>query len=388
MGSGRPPRVALVVADSMGVGAMPDAEQYGDAGSDTLGHICEHHDVVMPNLAAMGLCSIRPLRGQADRGNSGAFGKMATAGAGKDTIAGHWEIAGCKVVEPFTTYYDGFPPALMAEFEEACAAGYLGNVAASGTEIIQRLGAEHQRTGHPIVYTSADSVFQVAAHEGVIPLWRLYAICEAAFEVVKKWGIARVIARPFVGVEGAYVRTENRRDIAVLPPRDTIVSVLERAGIPTCSVGKIKSIYGDRGFSQAIKAGNNTTIMQATIDAVREARGGLVFSNLVDFDMLYGHRRDPEGYARAIETFDRRLPELCDALGDDDLLVIVADHGNDPTAPGSDHTREYVPVLAWRRGIGRVDLGTRGTLSDAGATVAEWLGVVSPEGESFAGALR
>ncbi len=382
------PRTAcLVVADSMGVGAMPDADKYGDTGSDTLGHICERHPVAMPHLAAMGLCSIRPLHGQADLATSGAFGKMATRGLGKDTIAGHWEIAGCTVTEPFTTYYDGFPPELMAEFEEAAAVGWLGNVAASGTEIIQRLGDEHVATGKPIVYTSADSVFQVAAHEDVVPLWRLYAICEAAFEIVKRFGVARVIARPFVGTSGAYVRTEHRRDIAVLPPRDTIIDVLERAGIPTCSIGKIKSIYGDRGFSQAIKAGNNAAITQATIDAVRQRKGGLVFSNLVDFDMLYGHRRDPLGYARAIEALDRRLSELCGALGDDDLLVIVADHGNDPTFPGSDHTREYVPVLAWRRGIGRVELGTRASLADAGATVAEWLGVVAPEGESFAGVL-
>jgi phosphopentomutase len=237
------------------------------------------------------------------------------------------------------------------------------------------------------VYTSADSVFQVAAHEAVIPLPQLHAICEASFRVVRKWGIARVIARPFLGEPGAFVRTENRRDIAVEPPRDTLMDRLQRAGVATTSIGKIKSIYGDRGFSRAIKAGNNATITQATISVVAEGQPGLIFANLVDFDMLYGHRRDPEGYAAAIEALDRRIPELLDAMGPDDLLLIVADHGNDPTFPGSDHTREYVPILAWRRGIGRVNLGTRASLADAGATAGEWLGVGCPEGVSFAGAL-
>ena len=385
-----PPTVALVVADSMGVGEMPDAAHYGDAGSDTLGHICERYLVTMPHLAAMGLASIRPLAGQTDRGSSGAFGKMATAGAGKDTIAGHWEIAGCTVQEPFTTYYTGFPAELMAQFSAATGRGWLGNVAESGTAIIQRLGDEHVESAKPIIYTSADSVFQVAAHESVIPVRKLYEICEQAFGVVRKWGIARVIARPFVGSSGGYTRTENRRDIAVEPPRPTLMDILQHVGIPTVSVGKIKSIYGDRGFSGAIKAGNNTAITQATLDAIGVARatGGLVFANLVDFDMLYGHRRDPAGYARAIEALDARVPELTDALGNSDLLLIVADHGNDPTAPGSDHTREYVPILAWRRGIGRVNLGTRASLADAGATAAEWLGVGLSEGVSFAAALR
>lgn len=383
------PTVALVVADSLGVGAMPDAERYGDAGSDTLGHIAERFALHIPNLAAMGLASIRPISKVLPPGVvEGAFGKLATAGAGKDTIAGHWEIAGCTVETPFTTYYEGFPAELMAEFEAATGAGWLGNVAASGTEIIQRLGDEHVATGKPIVYTSADSVFQVAAHESVIPVARLYELCEAAFAVVQRWGVARVIARPFVGTSGAYVRTENRRDIALQPPRDTIMDRLSAAGIPTTSIGKIKSIYGDRGFSRAVKAGNNTTITQAIVDELAAGRGGLVFANLVDFDMLYGHRRDPEGYARAIEALDLRIPDILAQLGPDDLLLICADHGNDPTFPGSDHTREYVPVLAWRRGIGAVNLGTRPSLADVGATAAEWLGVPPVEGTSFAAALR
>ena len=367
---------------------MPDADRYGDAGSDTLGHIAERTPLRIPNLAAMGLASIRSVVGVPEPAVvSGAFGKAATAGVGKDTIAGHWEIASCTVQEAFNTYYGGFPAELMAEFAAATGEGWLGNEAASGTEIIQRLGDEHVATGRPIVYTSADSVFQVAAHEAVIPVERLHALCKQSFEVVRKWGIARVIARPFVGTSGAYVRTENRKDIALQPPRDTLMDRLVAAGIPTTSIGKIASIYGERGFTRSVKAGNNTTITQAILDVLRESKGGLVFANLVDFDMLYGHRRDPLGYARALEALDQRLPELLSCLGPDDLLLVCADHGNDPTAPGSDHTREYVPVLAWRRGIGRIDLGTRTTLADIGATAAEWLGVSAPEGTSFAGRL-
>lgn len=383
------PIVALVVADSLGVGEMPDADRYGDAGSDTLGHIAAFRPLHIPHLAALGLSSIRPVVGVGEPARvSGAFGKAATAGSGKDTIAGHWEIAGCTVQTPFTTYYEGFPAALMAEFEAATGLGWLGNVAESGTAIIARLGAEHVRTGRPIVYTSADSVFQVAAHEAVIPLPKLYELCRIAFEVVQKWGIARVIARPFTGEEGAYTRTEARKDIALAPPRATLMDVLQGAGVPTTSIGKIASIYGDRGFSRAVKAGNNGTITQAILDELDRREGGLVFANLVDFDMLYGHRRDPGGYATALEALDRRIPELLARIGPDDLLLVCADHGNDPTAPGTDHTREYVPVLAWRPGLGRVDLGTRASLADIGATAAEWLGVRLSEGESFAAALR
>ncbi|MFZ5481937.1 MAG: phosphopentomutase [Myxococcota bacterium] len=366
---------------------MPDAEAWGDAGADTLGHIAETQDLRIPNLAALGLASIRPLRGvPAAASPTGAYGKLAIAGAGKDTIAGHWEIAGVRVSERFDVFYEGFPAKLMAEYEAATGEGWLGNVPASGTQIIQELGEQHVRTRKPIVYTSADSVFQIAAHEEVIPVKRLHEICRQAFDVVKRWGVARVIARPFVGTPGAYVRTENRRDFALQPPRDTVMDKLLAKGVPTVSVGKIQSIYGDRGFSRAIKAGNNATITQATIDALDGE--GLVFANLVDFDMLYGHRRDPAGYARALEALDARIPEILDRLGPDDLFLLCADHGNDPTFPGTDHTREYVPVLAWRRGGKGGDLGTRDTLADVGATVAEWLGVEIDEGTSFAGALR
>jgi phosphopentomutase len=386
-------RVTLIVADSLGVGEMPDAPAWGDAGSDTLGHIAAHRvasgkPLAIPNLARLGLASIRPVAGvPAPSRVDGGYGRMAIAGDGKDTIAGHWELAGCRVDERFQTFYDGFPDDLLRAYEERTGQGWIGNVAASGTEIIERLGPEHLASQKPIVYTSADSVFQIAAHEDVIPVPALWALCEAAFEVVRRWGIARVIARPFVGVPGAFVRTEARRDFALTPPRDTLMDRLLHAGIPTTSIGKIKSIYGDRGFSRAVKAGNNATITQAVLDTLEDQRSGLIFANLVDFDMLYGHRRDPAGYARALEALDTRVPELLDRLGPDDLLLITADHGNDPTFPGSDHTREYVPILAWRQGGRAVDLGTRTTLADCGASAAAWLGVKCPEGRSFVEAL-
>lgn len=387
-------RVTLVVADSVGVGELPDAGAWGDAGADTLGHIAERRiaggrPLHIPNLARLGLASIRPLAGvPVPSVVEGAFGKMAIAGDGKDTIAGHWELAGCRVEERFQTWYDGFPPELMDAFTARTGSGWIGNVAASGTEIIERLGPLHLATRKPIVYTSADSVFQIAAHEDVLPVPQLWELCRQTFDVVRKWGIARVIARPFVGTPGAFVRTEARHDYALQPPRDTVMDRLLSAGVPTTSIGKIQSIYGDRGFSRAVKAGNNATITQAILDTLDQQATGLIFANLVDFDMLYGHRRDPMGYADALEALDTRVPELLARLGEDDLLLITADHGNDPTFPGTDHTREYVPILAWRKGIGRVDLGTRATLSDCGATAGEWLGVSCPEGTSFAAELR
>lgn len=375
-------RVALVVADSLGVGAMPDAAAWGDAGADTLGHIAEAMALRLPNLGRLGLGAIRPVRGVPAEAVAG-YGKMAIAGAGKDTVAGHWELACCRVQERFDVYYDGFPAALMAEWEAATGAGWLGNVVASGTEIIERLGREHLASHKPIVYTSADSVFQIAAHESVLPVAELHRLCEATFPVARKWGIARVIARPFVGEPGAFVRTEGRRDYAQTPPRPTLMDRCVEAGIPTTSIGKVKSIFGDRGFSRQVKAANNASITQALLDVLDEGGGGLVFANLVDFDMLYGHRRDPVGYGRALMALDAAIPSLLARLGEDDLLLLTADHGNDPCFPGTDHTREYVPILAVRRGGKGVDLGTRPTLADAGASAAAWLGVRVDEGTSF-----
>lgn len=374
-------RVVLLVADSLGVGEMPDAADWGDAGANTLGHVLAAAKPSLPNLSAFGLGNIVSGAGLARAGAPQAsWGRMATAGAGKDTIAGHWELAGVRVAEPFATYLDGFPAELMDAFVSETGRGWLGNVAASGTEIIQQLGDEHVRTGKPIVYTSSDSVLQVAAHEDVIPVAELHALCAKAFVVARRFGIARVIARPFVGTSGAYVRTEARKDIALPPPRETLVDRCAAAGVPTTSIGKVASIFGDRGFSRQVKAGNNATIFQAMLDVLDAGVSGLIFPNLVDFDMLYGHRRDALGYARALEAMDARWPELLAKLGADDLLLVVADHGNDPTAPGSDHTREYVPVLAYRKGVAGADVGTRTTLADAGATAAAWLGVQVDEG--------
>ncbi len=374
-------RVVLLVADSVGVGAMPDAPDWGDAGADTLGHVLEAARPSLPNLSALGLGNVRSGPGlPAVEAPQASWGRLATAGAGKDTIAGHWELAGVKVDAPFATYPDGFPPALLAAFTEAAGRGWLGNVAESGTEIIQRLGAEHVATGKVIVYTSSDSVLQVAAHEDVVPLPELHALCARVFPVARAFGIARVIARPFVGTPGAYVRTEGRKDLALEPPRPTLADRCMAAGVPTVSIGKVASIFGDRGFSRQVKAGNNQTIFQALLDVLDEGGGGLVFPNLVDFDMLYGHRRDPWGYARALEALDSRLPELLARLGPDDLLLVTADHGNDPTHRGTDHTREYVPMLAYRAGRPGVALGTRDTLADVGATAAAWLGVAWDEG--------
>ena len=377
-------RATLIVLESLGVGAMPDADAWGDGGSDTLGHIAERVGLQVPNLRSLGLANIRPLTGLSPVPNpTASYGKLATAGAGKDTVAGHWELACCRVDQKFRDFPEGFPPEIMEAFAARTGHGWLGNVAASGTEIIERLGPEHLATGKPIVYTSADSVFQVAAHEDQISLEELYRICQISFEIVAPFGVARVIARPFVGKPGAFVRTEGRRDFALTPPRPTLMDQLHAEAIPTTSIGKVKSIYGDRGFSQAIKAGNNGSITQATLDALDTQKSGLIFANLVDFDMKYGHRRDAPGYARALEDFDRRVPELLGRLGEEDLLILTADHGNDPTFPGTDHTREYVPVLLYRKGSPGRELGLRPTLADVGASLGAWLGIQTLEGQSL-----
>lgn len=367
-------RATLIVLDSLGVGAMPDAAAWGDEGADTLGHIAQSvGGLTLPHLEAFGLANIRPVLGLTPPARPrAAYGKAAIASRGKDTIAGHWEIAGVPVEEPFTYYPEGFPPTVMDAFTRLIGRPALGNVAASGTEIIERLGAEHLATGYPIVYTSADSVFQIAAHEEVVDLDTLYDWCEDAFRIVSQWGVARVIARPFVGPPGAFVRTPNRRDYAVRPPRPTVVDLLKAAGEPTTSIGKVKSIFGDRGFTQQVKGDDNEALCRKLLDQLDTQHKGLIFVNLVDFDMKYGHRRDPAGYAQALVAFDRRLPMILDRLGRRDLLILTADHGCDPTFRGSDHTREYVPILAWHREAHGRDLGTRPTMADIGATLAHW----------------
>jgi phosphopentomutase len=377
------PRATILVLDSLGVGCLPDAADWGDKGADTLGHILDTvGSLHLPNLRALGLGNIKPQLGPVDT-PSAAWGRAMTASRGKDTISGHWEIAGVPVEERFLEV-PHFDAAIMDAFEAFVGKKALGNKAASGTVIIDELGPEHMATGRPIVYTSADSVFQIAAHEDVVPLHTLYAWCDEAFRIVSPRGIARVIARPFIGQPGSFVRTGNRRDTACLPPKQTVVDILHAAGHDTVSVGKIKSIFGDRGFSHALKAPHNPEIMDATLKALDAHDSGLIFVNFVDFDMLFGHRRDPRGYADALVELDRRLPEVMQRMGDDDLLVFTADHGCDPTWEGSDHTREYTPVLAWRKGGLARPLGTRTTMADIGATVADHLGVAAPPtGESF-----
>lgn len=374
-------RVILIVLDSVGIGALPDAYLYMDEGSDTLGNTSRAvGGLTLPNLGRLGLGRLDDVLGVPPLPSGelrGAFGRMAMAGAGKDTIAGHWELAGIVLERPIRTYPHGFPAELIAAFEREIGRGTLGNVAASGTEIIERLGREHLATGRPIVYTSADSVFQIAAHEEIIPVEELYRMCEIARRLcVGDYAVGRVIARPFVGAPGAFKRTDRRRDYALEPPGTTLLDEISGAGLPVVGVGKISDIYAGRGVTSAIHTHDNADGIRRTIAAMADTERGLIFTNLVDFDMVYGHRNDPVGYAAALMEFDRALPQFCERLRADDLLIITADHGCDPTTPSTDHSREYVPImLTGRRIKAGVDLGTRDSLADCGATVAEALGV-------------
>jgi phosphopentomutase len=380
-------RITLVVLDGAGIGEMPDAEAWGDKGSDTFGHILESRPVHLPNLHRYGLGNIRPLKGvPALAEPQGSYGRCALRSNGKDTTTGHWEMAGIILEKAFPTYPNGFPHSVIDQFiRETGVPGILGNVPASGTEIIRELGGEHVRTAKPIVYTSGDSVFQIAAHEKVIPLPRLYEICETARRMLDgQHKVGRVIARPFLGEPGGFYRTENRHDYAVPPPRENLLVALEDEGMDVVCIGKIASIYDSNGVTEDRAAKNNEQSIDQTIDALNEDSRGMIFSNLVDFDMLFGHRRDTEGFARALEHFDSRLPEIETAMRDDDLMIITADHGNDPTFPGSDHTREYAPLLVYgnnaRAGI---DLGKRDSLADIGQTIAENFGLRVTAGRSF-----
>lgn len=385
-------RVFLIVLDSLGIGAMPDAADFGDAGSHTIGHIADHiGGLKAPNLAQMGLGRISPIKGIDPIANpTAAFGKCSELAKGKDTTTGHWEMAGIEVKKPFPTYYEGFPPDFLHRFVEgAKIPGFIGNFAASGTEIIQQLGDDHVKSGKPIVYTSADSVFQIACHEESFGLERLYEICEVARSLCDELGVARVIARPFIGGNGKYSRTKNRKDYSVALPQETMMEKLQRVpGLETVSIGKVASIYSEQGFHQKIKATDNRSILDAVKSQTSRSFKGLVFANLVDFDMLYGHRRDSVGYGREIEWFDSELPSLLSGLGPRDLLMLTADHGNDPTFPGSDHTREYVPIIAWSQKMqkqGGRDLGVRSTFADIGQTILEALGSEERQkiGQSF-----
>jgi phosphopentomutase len=380
-------RIVLVVFDSVGIGEMPDAADYGDAGSDTLGHIAESRRLRLPNLCALGLANIRPFRNlRPARAPRGCYGRCALASPGKDTTTGHWEIAGIHLDKPFPLYPHGFPPEVLGEFERQTGRRALGNCTASGTEIIERLGAEHLRTGSPIVYTSADSVFQVAAHEDAIPLAELYRICEIARRILRgPHEVGRVIARPFVGKPGAFVRdTAARHDYAVPPPPGMLLDRLAERGVPVWAVGKVSDVFLGRGIARSDKTRDNAEGMLKTLDAVRARGQGLIFTNLVDFDMLYGHRNNVEGYAAALEAADAWLPAILAEFAQDDVLIVTADHGNDPTTPSTDHSREYVPLLVHGPGVKRgVDLGTRATLADIGQTVAETFETHLERGTSF-----
>ena len=383
-------RFILLVLDSVGIGEMPDASRFGDAGSDTLGNLLAKEEPSLPNLGRLGLGNMRALPNLPPAPNpEGAFGKAAILSNGKDTTVGHWEIAGLITADPFPTYPEGFPDRIVIPFCEAIGRGVLGNRPASGTEIIKELGAEHIRTGKPIVYTSADSVFQVAAHEEVIPLPELYRICEIARQLLDVPDrVARVIARPFLGSPGAFRRTGNRKDFAIPPPAPTLLDLLKDRGLPVIGVGKISSIFDDRGLTESLPAHDNAECVNQSINALGMIREGLIFANLVDFDMLWGHRNDAAGYARGLEEFDRRLPELRARMEPRDCLIITADHGCDPTTPGTDHTREYVPILACGSRVrGGVCLGTRETLADMGQTIADSFAVRLPNGRSFLGDL-
>ncbi|HZV01847.1 MAG TPA: phosphopentomutase [Planctomycetota bacterium] len=382
-------RAVVVVLDSVGAGALPDAARFGDEGSDTLGHIRDKAGLAMPVLGTMGLG--RFVRGIGEKKDfTGASARLAEVSNGKDTLVGHWEMVGVVSKVPFRTYPEGFPKELISKFEKKIGRGVLGNKVASGTEIIAELGAEHVKTGKPIVYTSADSVFQVAAHEEVIPLDELYKICAAARELlVGEHQVARVIARPFVGsAEKGFTRTPHRHDYAVTPPAGTLLDQLAKRGDEVVSVGKIRDIFDGQGIGRASSTESNRQGMEKTIELTKEhGHEAMVFTNLVDFDMLYGHRRDVPGYKRSLEELDALMPALVSALGPRDALFVTADHGNDPTFRGTDHTREYVPLVVYGKNVRPVDLGVRRSFADLGQTIADNFGLKIAAGESFLGAI-
>ena len=387
----RPERVILIVLDSVGVGELPDAAAYGDQGSNTVGNIARLIPLKLPALERLGLrrvVSLGTAQGDPNRNPLGAFGRMAEASPGKDSVTGHWELMGLVLERPFPVFPDGFPRDLMEEFEARIGRSTLGNKAASGTAIIEELGAEHMRTGRPIVYTSADSVFQIAAHEDVISVDELYRICGIAFELAARGrGVGRVIARPFVGEPGSFTRTANRRDFALTPFAPTLLDRLKESGETVLAIGKIEDLFARSGITHAVHTKSDDHGMDEVEHALEWTSRGLIFANLVDFDTVYGHRNDPEGYARNLERFDARLEQLLPKLGPADLLVVTADHGNDPTTPSTDHSREHVPLFVAGAGVRPgVDLGLRRTFADLGQTLADLFGVGPLEhGTSFLG---
>ncbi len=381
-------RVIWIVLDSVGIGELPDAADYGDVGRDTLGHIARSRPLKLPNLVRIGLASIKPLAHLDPPARpAGFFGKGITVSPGKDTTTGHWEMAGIWLDQAFPVYKHGFPKELIAEFERRIGRRTLGNKPASGTEIIKELGEEHVRTGFPIVYTSGDSVFQIAAHEDVIPIAELYRECEIARALLDGPNrVGRVIARPFTGAPGNFRRTERRHDYAVEPPRPMLLDVLADRKVPVFGVGKIHDIYNARGVADYVTTKNNADGMAKLTEALAQRPSGLIFANLIDFDMLYGHRKDVEGFARSLEEFDALLGPFLAALRPSDLLIITADHGcdPDPVNPTTDHSREYAPIVAYTpSATGGASLGIRSTLADMGQTIAENFGGAIPHGRSF-----
>lgn len=382
-------RVIVIVLDSVGIGELPDAAAFGDVGSHTLGNMAVAvGGLNVPNMTRMGLGNIAILQGVNPQTEPTAvYGKMAEVSAGKDTTTGHWELMGVQLERPFPLYPHGFPPDVMERFEAAIGRGTLGNYPASGTVILDELGAEHLATGKPIVYTSGDSVFQIAAHEEIIPIEELYRICHIAREILRgEHEVSRVIARPFLGEPGSFQRTANRHDYSVVPPQPTLLDALKAAGLMVYAVGKINDIFVGQGITDYVTTLDNQDGIDKTIAAIGERRErGLIFTNLVDFDAKYGHRNDPAGYANALAEFDVRLPEILAALADDDVLVLTADHGNDPTTPSTDHSREYVPILITGRPVRPgVNIGVRETFADLAVTIADLFGVShSFPGQSF-----
>lgn len=382
-------RVILIVLDSVGIGELPDANEYGDCGSNTLGNIAKTiENFKLDNMESLGLGKITDINGiKSNLKVKGCFGKCAEKSKGKDTVTGHWEISGVILEKPLKTYPNGFPNEIIQEFEEKIGTKILGNKVASGTAIIEELGDEHIKTGYPIVYTSADSVFQIAAHEEVIPLDKLYKMCQVAREMlIGDRTVGRIIARPFVGSDGNYTRTSNRKDFALDPFGKTMLEYIKEAGLSVMAVGKIEDIFNGKGITEAVHIKNNMDGVDKTIQYMRESKNGLIFTNLVDFDMLYGHRNNIKGYANALKEFDSRVPQIIENMKDTDMLIITADHGCDPTTKSTDHSREYIPLLVYGKNIKQdVDLEIRNSFCDISKTILDVLNVENNiKGNSFA----
>ncbi len=384
-------RVFLTVLDAVGCGELPDAAEYGDVGANTWGHVVDTVHPLLPNFAKLGLGQIAATHYPPDPNAVGGYGKCTEVSVGKDTTTGHWEIAGLRLLKAFPTFPNGFPEDFIRRFEEAIGYHVIGNYAASGTAILDELGEESRKNATPIVYTSADSVFQIACHEDVFPREQLYAFCTTAREMLQRdLGVGRVIARPYIGEAGHFVRTDGRRDFSLPPIGETLLDKVKESGMESLGVGKIEDIFDHRGLTGSNHAAGNPACLKAWKQYMDQSFDGLCFTNLVDTDMLWGHRRDPAGFANALMEIDRAIPEIQEKMGDQDLLIFTADHGCDPTFKGTDHTREYIPLLCWHKGMKHaVDLGTRKTYADIAATCSEWLGLKDRfDAESFYDAIR